>query len=118
MMVDDGSVPLFSRYGGYITIGEGLTSFTGAPETEEERSKYLPETREDPDDFDSIRPASELEQLREAGYFLDLWDWQSARTNPLGLADDTSRTSTKRPVCRASCSTRRSTRAIPCPSTP
>ena len=48
MMIDDGSVPLFSRYGGYITIGDGLTTFTGVPETGEERTKYLPATRTDP----------------------------------------------------------------------
>lgn len=90
MMVDDGSVPLFGRYGGYITIGDGLTTFTGVPETEEERSKYLPSTRTDPNDFDSIRPQSDLETLRAAGQFLDLWDWKSSRTNPLGQADDTS----------------------------
>tara|TARA_R110002110_G_scaffold3665_3_gene18946 strand:- start:2282 stop:3673 length:1392 start_codon:yes stop_codon:yes gene_type:complete len=90
MMVDDGSVPLFSRYGGYITIGDGLTSFSGVPETEEERSKYLPETRTDPDDIDTVRPENELRRLREAGYFLDLWDWRSARTNPLAQAEDTS----------------------------
>lgn len=90
MMVDDGSVPLFGRYGGYITIGNGLTTFTGVPETEEERSKYLPATRTDPNDFDSIRPQSDLETLRAAGQFLDLWDWKSSRTNPLGFAEDTS----------------------------
>lgn len=90
MMVDDGSVPLFSRYGGYITIGDGLTSFTGVPETEEERSKYLPQTRSDPNKFETVRPGGELAVLREAGYFLDLWDWKSSRTNPLAQADDTS----------------------------
>jgi len=90
MMVDDGSVPLFGRYGGYITIGDGLTTFSGVPETEEERSKYLPSTRTDPNDFDSIRPQSDLETLRAAGQFLDLWDWKSSRTNPLGFAEDTS----------------------------
>ena len=90
MMVDDGSVPLFGRYGGYITIGDGLTTFTGVPETEEERSKYLPATRTDPNDFDSIRPQSDLETLRAAGQFIDLWDWKSSRTNPLGFAEDTS----------------------------
>ena len=90
MMVDDGSVPLFGRYGGYITIGDGLTTFSGVPETEEERSKYLPATRTDPNDFDSIRPQSDLETLRAAGQFIDLWDWKSSRTNPLGFAEDTS----------------------------
>ncbi|NPD21541.1 ethylbenzene dehydrogenase-related protein [Alterinioella nitratireducens] len=90
MMVDDGSVPLFGRYGGYITIGDGLTTFTGVPETEEERTKYLPSTRTDPGDFESVRPENELEMLRAAGQFLDLWDWRSSRTNPLGQAEDTS----------------------------
>ncbi|MBA3910751.1 MAG: hypothetical protein C0524_12925 [Rhodobacter sp.] len=90
MMVDDGAVPLFGRYGGYITIGEGLTTFTGVPETEEERSKYLPSTRTDPNDFETIKPETDLEALRAAGQFIDLWDWKSSRTNPLGQADDTS----------------------------
>ncbi|GHE05986.1 hypothetical protein GCM10008024_38770 [Allgaiera indica] len=88
MMIDDGSVPLFSRYGGYITIGEGLTTFTGTPETDEERTKYLPSTRTDPDTFDTIRPAGDLEKLRAAGQFIDLWQWRSSRSNPIGLGDD------------------------------
>jgi len=88
MMIDDGSVPLFSRYGGYITIGDGLTTFTGVPETDEERTKYLPSTRTDPNEFDAIRPESDLEMLRAAGQFLDLWQWRSSRSNPIGLGDD------------------------------
>ena len=88
MMIDDGSVPLFSRYGGYITIGDGLTTFTGVPETDEERTKYLPSTRTDPNEFEAIRPESDLEMLRAAGQFLDLWQWRSSRSNPIGLGDD------------------------------
>ncbi len=88
MMIDDGSVPLFSRYGGYITIGEGLTTFTGVPETDEERTKYLPATRTNPGDFETTRPESDLDTLREAGYFIDLWQWRSSRSNPIGLGDD------------------------------
>tara|TARA_R110002096_G_scaffold22170_1_gene71456 strand:- start:12728 stop:14122 length:1395 start_codon:yes stop_codon:yes gene_type:complete len=88
MMIDDGSVPLFSRYGGYITIGDGLTTFTGTPETDEERTKYLPSTRTDPNDFDTVKPESDLETLRTAGQFIDLWQWRSSRSNPIGLADD------------------------------
>jgi len=88
MMIDDGSVPLFGRYGGYITIGQGLTTFTGTPETEEERTKYLPSTRTDPNNFDTIKPESDLERLRKAGQFIDLWQWRSSRSNPLGLGDD------------------------------
>ena len=88
MMIDDGSVPLFSRYGGYITIGDGLTTFTGVPETEEERTKYLPSTRTDPNDFDTVKPQSDLDTLRAAGQFIDLWQWRSSRSNPIGLGDD------------------------------
>jgi len=88
MMIDDGSVPLFSRYGGYITIGDRLSTFTGAPEGGEERTKYLPETRSDPNNFDTVVPQSELDTLREAGYFIDLWQWRSSRSNPIGLGDD------------------------------
>ncbi|HDZ73666.1 MAG TPA: hypothetical protein ENH55_13050 [Aurantimonas coralicida] len=88
MMIDDGSVPLFGRYGGYITIGDGLTTFTGVPETEEERTKYLPATRTDPNDFDTVKPESDLETLRAAGQFIDLWQWRSSRSNPIGLGDD------------------------------
>ena len=88
MMIDDGSVPLFSRYGGYITIGDRLTTFTGAPESDEERTKYLPSTRTDPDNFDSVKPQNDLEKLRAAGQFIDLWQWRSSRSNPIGLGDD------------------------------
>lgn len=88
MMIDDGSVPLFGRYGGYITIGDGLTTFTGTPETDEERTKYLPSTRTDPNDFETVKPQSDLETLRAAGQFIDLWQWRSSRSNPIGLGDD------------------------------
>ncbi|NOZ33345.1 MAG: hypothetical protein GXP01_09845 [Alphaproteobacteria bacterium] len=88
MMIDDGSVPQFGRYGGYITIGEGLSTFTGAPKTGEERTKYLPDTRSDPGDFETVLPESDLETLRQAGYFIDLWQWRSSRSNPIALADD------------------------------
>ena len=88
MMIDDGSVPMFSRYGGYITIGDKLSTFTGAPETDEERTKYLPSSRTDPNNFDTVRPQSDLETLRAAGQFIDLWQWRSSRSNPIGLGDD------------------------------
>ena len=88
MMIDDGSVPLFGRYGGYITIGDGLTSFTGSPDTGDERTKYLPSTRTDPNDFDAVKPESDLETLRAAGQFIDLWQWRSSRSGPIGLGDD------------------------------
>mgnify|MGYP002084760730 CR=1 FL=1 len=59
MMVDDGSVPEFSRYGGYITVGRRLAGFSdevsgkdvaahpylGAKLKQDEPTKYLPATR-------------------------------------------------------------------------
>lgn len=48
----------------------------------------LKATRTDPNDFDAVRPESELETLRKAGYFIDLWQWRSSRSNPIALGDD------------------------------
>jgi hypothetical protein len=37
MLVDDGSVPEFGRYGGYITVGDGMRFFTDSATREESR---------------------------------------------------------------------------------
>lgn len=86
MMLDDGSVPAFSRYGGYITIGDGLVGLTD--EAPDEVSKYLPMTRNRFGKWDDMAPDGELASLRQAGYFLDLWHWRAGRSNPIGEADD------------------------------
>ena len=86
MMLDDGSVPGFERYGGYITVGAGSAGFTN--EAPEEVSKYLPGTRMDVTDWASTRSPDTLEAQREAGYFLDLWHWRGHRSNPINLSDD------------------------------
>jgi hypothetical protein len=91
MMVDDGSVPDFQRYGGYITIGSNMRDFTpGAAAGDEDgyRRKYLPATRLDPGDWYSIADAETLEALDGAGYFLDLWNWRARLSDPVGHADD------------------------------
>lgn len=86
MMLDDGSVPLFSRYGGYITVGAGLAGLTD--EAPEEVTKYLPATRNSLGQWDDMAPDATQARLREAGYFLDLWHWRGGRSNPVNLADD------------------------------
>ncbi|MFN4130045.1 MAG: ethylbenzene dehydrogenase-related protein [Paracoccaceae bacterium] len=86
MMLDDGSVPAFSRYGGYITVGDGLAGLTD--EAPEEVTKYLPATRNRLGKWDDMAADSDLMKLREAGYFLDLWHWRAGRSNPVGEADD------------------------------
>lgn len=86
MMLDDGSVPGFDRYGGYITIGASVAGFTD--EAPEEVSKSLPGTRIDVTDWASVQSPGTLQAQRDAGYFLDLWHWRGHRSNPLGLSDD------------------------------
>lgn len=102
MMVDDGSVPEFSRYGGYITVGRRLAGFTdevagkevaahphlGGKLKQDEPTKYLPATRRSIDDWSSVVPEDELKAQRAAGYFLDLWHWRANRSNPVDLSDD------------------------------
>ncbi len=102
MLVDDGSVPEFARYGGYITIGDRIRFFTNEAKPEEVRAhpylgqkkkqvevgKYLPATRSDINDWKSVVPEDELAALRKAGYFLDLWHWRAHRSNPIGASDD------------------------------
>ncbi len=101
MLLDDGSVPEFGRYGGYIAIGNrlaGMTDEIGGREVaaqpelrrlgQDEPTKYLPATRQDPAEFLSVAPEAEQRRLQAAGYFLDLWHWRAARSNPVGVADD------------------------------
>ena len=88
MMVDDGSVPEFQRYGGYLTVGANMRDFTGSGSDAAHRRKYLPATRKDPADWYSLADPSTLDAQRRAGYFLDLWHWRAALSYPLGRADD------------------------------
>lgn len=102
MMVDDGSVPEFGRYGGYVAVGRRLAGFSdeisgkevaahpylGAKLKQDEPTKYLPATRKNLEDFGAVVPEDELAKLRAAGYFLDLWHWRAARSNPVNLSDD------------------------------
>lgn len=102
MLVDDGSVPEFGRYGGYITVGDRMRFFTNEASTEEvsahpylgakkgqaEVGKHLPATRRDINDWTSVVSEKELARLRAAGYFLDLWHWRAHRSNPIGKSDD------------------------------
>lgn len=102
MLVDDGSVPEFARYGGYITVGDRIRFFTNEAKPAEVRAhpylgqkkkqvevgKYLPATRSDINDWKSVVPEEELAALRKAGYFLDLWHWRAHRSNPIGASDD------------------------------
>ncbi len=106
MMLDDGGVDGFSRYGGWMLIHEGMRSLTSELDSEEVEDhpvlggemgwsdvrKYLPETRKgEPGEasWDRLRPKDELDELIESGYFLDLWQWRAHRSHPIGHADNT-----------------------------
>jgi hypothetical protein len=102
MMLDDGGVPEFARYGGYITIGDGLAGHSNEADGadveahpyldgvrgQEEVTKYLPATRSRLGDWAATETEATQDSLRRAGYFLDLWHWRAQRSNPLGLSDD------------------------------
>jgi hypothetical protein len=102
MMLDDGSVPEFARYGGYLAIGAGIATFTqhassdavkghaylGKKLKQDEVGKHLPETRTDINDWASVLPEDTLKAQRAAGYFLDLWHWRGHRSNPINMSDD------------------------------
>jgi hypothetical protein len=102
MMLDDGGVPEFARYGGYITIGDGLVGLTnevdgadveahpylGSVRGQEEVTKYLPATRTRLGDWAATESEATQDSLRRAGYFLDLWHWRAQRSNPIAMSDD------------------------------
>jgi len=53
--------------------------------------KYLLITRTAQDDagaWDKVKPAAELNKLKSAGKYLDLWQWRAARSNAVGYASD------------------------------
>ena len=102
MLVDDGSVPEFARYGGYVAVGDRMRFFTNEAKPDEvkahpylgqkrkqtEVGKYLPATRSDINDWASVVPEDQLAALRKAGYFLDLWHWRAHRSSPIDVSDD------------------------------
>jgi hypothetical protein len=102
MLVDDGSVPEFAQYGGYIAVGDRMRFFTseakpgevkahpylGQKRKQTEVGKHLPATRSNINDWASVVSEEQLAALRKAGYFLDLWHWRAHRSNPIDASDD------------------------------
>ncbi len=100
--LDDGHVPEFGKWGGFVTVsGREMRFFSEEASQREVREhphlgprgvsdvrKWLPETREDPHDWRTIKSEQELAELRRDGYFLDLWHWRAHRSNPIGWSDD------------------------------
>ena len=106
MLLDDGSVEGFDRFGGWMTAHDGMRSLPDALPPEEvgahpvlgaqmgrrDVRKYLPQTREVEDpampSWDALVDDERLEALRDAGAFLDLWQWRAHRSHPVGYADN------------------------------
>lgn len=98
--LDDGRVPEFGKWGGFVTVsGRQMRFFTNEAlgedvsriprfEGQGDVRKWLPETRTDPHDWTTVKPDEELDALQRAGYFLDLWHWRAHRSNPIGWSDD------------------------------
>ncbi len=103
IMIDDGSVPMFSAQGCWLTCHDGMADMKHEPKSREiaenpilggklhvsEVRKYLPESRQDDDaTWSATKSEQELAELKASGHFLDLMQWHGQRTNAVGMADD------------------------------
>lgn len=106
VMWDDGSVEGFAEMGGYTTVHQGMRSTRSAVDADAVREhphlgetlgrsdvrKFIVESREEDADshelWSAVRSEAELQALREAGIFLDLWQWRAHRSHPVGYADN------------------------------
>jgi hypothetical protein len=102
----DGAKVTFSQAGCFITCHNSMRAMPREPSTQALNAhpfwgekgrrvgdirKYLLLTRTGQDDagaWDKVKSAGELETLKKAGKFLDLWQWRAARSNPMGFAGD------------------------------
>ena len=107
MMLDDGSVEGFSRYGGWMLIHPGMRTLDSAASAEEVRAhpvlgeqmgrsdvrKFIPQSRRsnhytNPAPWQDIKPLEEIQEMQQRGEFLDLWQWRAHRSHPIGYADN------------------------------
>ncbi|ELY91731.1 cytochrome C-552/DMSO reductase-like, heme-binding domain-containing protein [Natrialba hulunbeirensis JCM 10989] len=105
-LLDDGSVEGFEQFGGWLTAHRGMRSLPSEvpPETVQNHDhfgsegldktdirKYIPQACAGEwweNDWETIRPQAELEQLKSDGVFLDLPMWRAHRSNPKGYGTD------------------------------
>jgi hypothetical protein len=99
VMLDNGKVPGFAQQGCWMTCHNGMIDMPNEAKKEElaintllkgksDLRKFVPATRNDPMDWKSGKSAAEVEALRDAGGYLDLFQWRGARSHPAGMADD------------------------------
>ncbi|ELZ05001.1 cytochrome C-552/DMSO reductase-like, heme-binding domain-containing protein [Natrialba chahannaoensis JCM 10990] len=105
-LLDDGSVEGFEQFGGWLTAHYGMRSLPSEVPTETVQNdehfgfdgldktdirKYIPQACTGDwweNDWETIRPQAELEQLKSDGVFLDLPMWRAHRSNPKGYGTD------------------------------
>jgi len=102
----DGAKVTFSQAGCFITCHNSMRAMPREPSRQTLNAhpywgekgrrvgdirKYLLLTRTGQDEagaWDKVKSPGELEKLKKAGKFLDLWQWRAARSNPSGHAGD------------------------------
>ncbi|MGA9002640.1 MAG: ethylbenzene dehydrogenase-related protein, partial [Pseudolabrys sp.] len=103
IMLDDGKVPLFAQQGCWVTCHNGMrdtrNQVVGEPvkkhplfadaKYDPDIRKYLASTRTDgAASWDKTKSKEEIDQIKDAGGFLDLMQWRVNRSAPVGMADD------------------------------
>lgn len=101
IMIDDGSVPGFSRQGCWLTCHDGQRDMARSASKEDANAnallaaikkndvrKYLPATRQDPAQWNTGKPLEEIAKIKASGAFVDLIQWRAHRSNGVGMADD------------------------------
>lgn len=106
VMIDDGSVPGFPLYGGYLTAHRGVRSLPEEPSQEEVSESFIAEwglgddvrkflalSRELPEDASReelwrypVHPTA-IDTLREEGKFISTIQWRAHRSAPIGYGD-------------------------------
>lgn len=102
----DGAKVSFSQAGCFITCHNSMRAMPNEPSREALKAhpywgdagkkrtdirKYLLLTRTGQDEagaWDKVKSPDEMDKLKKAGRFLDLWQWRAARSNPIGHAGD------------------------------
>lgn len=106
IMWDDGSVEGFDVMGGFVTVHQCMRATRSEVDREsienhpilgqqlglDEITKFIPESRKTPETsivrWHEVHSLETLQQLREQGVFIDLWQWRAHRSHPVGFADN------------------------------
>ncbi|WP_254863991.1 ethylbenzene dehydrogenase-related protein [Halovivax gelatinilyticus] len=105
-LLDDGSVTGFEEFGGWLTAHSGIRSLPSAVSATDvdghghfgsdglgksDVRKFIPQACAGEwweNDWKTVRPQGELDQLKADGVFLDLPMWRAHRSDPLGYGTD------------------------------